>query len=396
MHRALVLGVVAFAIPIPASAAPCDQLGLGDIVYAQVGDTQTNLMKRLGRALRDNQSRPLTLVWKTSGSCSNIELIYESQRIPASTVMSYVPSVAEDPTWTTSSPTLTCEVPAGGVLVDVANSALFNSACTSEPPPATVHLTNGPVQAYVLAVPKASTQKAITFEEAYFVFGLGAAGMVAPWTIETEMFIRTITKSTLLAWAANISVPADKWKGVRHDGSPMVVSSLLGSTNPENAIGILGGEVYDALRDQLNVLAFRARGQYAAYYPDSTATSFDKKNVRDGHYTVWSPTIWMDRVTGTTPTSANARYVIDLLAGRSVSPAPSFDMIDIIASVGLVPDCAMEVQREYEGGPLSLYQPPESCTCKYESIVDSSSCATCSETEPCASGVCRNGFCEVR
>jgi len=57
-----------------------------------------------------------------------------------------------------------------------------------------------------------------------------------------------------------------------------------------------------------------------------------------------------------------------------------------------VPDCAMGVNRSFEGGPLTLYRPTESCTCKYESLVDTSSCATC--TTSCTTGVCRNGFCE--
>ena len=109
--------------------------------------------------------------------------------------------------------------PVAGVVPDIANSALFNSACTSDPPPATVHLTQGPAQAYVLAVPTASSQTAITLEEAYLVFGFGMAGMIAPWTDEAQLFIRTVTKSTLLAWAANLGVPADRWKGVRLDGS---------------------------------------------------------------------------------------------------------------------------------------------------------------------------------
>ena len=54
----------------------------------------------------------------------------------------------------------------------------------------------------------------------------------------------------------------------------------------------------------------------------------------------------------------------------------------------------MRVQRSFDGGPLSLYKPSESCTCKFESIVDSSGCATCDASTPCASGVCRAGYCE--
>ena len=144
-------------------------------------------------------------------------------------------------------------------------------ACANEPPvPDFAQFTNGPIQAYVLAVPKASSQIAITFEEAYFVFGFGPtilasmAGMVAPWLIENELQVRTDTKSTLLAWAANISVEPSKMHGIAN-GSPMVVAGLQNSQNPSAAIGILGAEVYDGARATLNALAFRAKGQYAAY-----------------------------------------------------------------------------------------------------------------------------------
>ena len=392
MARLMISIAIVLAISQPASAAPCD--GLTNPIYAQVGDTQANLMKRLGRALRDNTAKPITLVWITSGSCVNIEVAYRPTKIAAGTSMQYVESVAENGTWTPATANKTCEAPAGGVDVNVANSALFNSECTAETPPTNVALTLGPVQAYVLAVPKASNQTAITFEEAYFVFGFGAAGMVEPWINEAQMFIRTISKSTLLAWAANIGVPKDKWKGVRLDGSPMVVSSLQTSTSPQQAIGILGAEVYESLRDSLFQLAFRAKGQHAAYFPDSTYTARDKKNVRDGHYTVWSPTVWMDQVSGGTPIKPDARYVIDLIAGKTVTPAHNFDMISVISNVGLIPDCAMNVKRSKEGGDLSIYKPAESCVCKYESIVSTSSCQTCTTT--CATGVCRNGFCEVQ
>jgi hypothetical protein len=381
------------ALAHAAEAAPCDTLP--NPIYLQVGDTQLNLMKRLGRALRDNTAKPITLVFVTSGSCTNIQAIYT--RVPITGNMQYIPSQAENGAWTPTSATLTCTAPAAGVVPDIANSALLNSACTPETPPATVHLQQGPVQAYVLAVPVASSQIAISYEEAYFVFGFGAAGMVTPWIDEAQMFIRTVTKSTLLAWGANISVPADKWKGMRFDGSPMVVSALQTSTSPEKAIGILGIEVADAMRSSLRVLAFRAKGQRAAYFPDSTASSRDKQNVRDGHYTVWSPTVWMDTVDAQgNPVKPDARYVIDMIAGRPVTPLPSFTPIQSIAAVGLVPDCAMGVQRSFEGGPLSIYKPAQSCACKYESLVESTTCATCSGTQSCTSGVCRDGYCEVQ
>ncbi|HUJ57413.1 MAG TPA: hypothetical protein VLX92_02940 [Kofleriaceae bacterium] len=391
--RSLIV-IAALSLATPARAATCDTLP--NPIYLQVGDTQTNLMKRLGRALRDNTAMPITLVFTTSGSCVNIDNFY-NHTAAITAAMQYAPSIAENPTWNPATDaTLTCTPPGTGVFPDVGNSALFVGSCTTEQPPATVVLENGPIQAYVMAVPKASSQIAITFEEAYFVFGFGMAGMVTPWIDETQMFIRTTTKSTLLTWAANIAVPGAKWKGVMFDGSPMVVSALQTSTNPEAAIGILGAEVYDADRSFLTELAFRAKDQYAAYFADSTQTSRDKQNIRDGHYTVWSPTVWMYNVDANMqPVNVSAQYVVDMIAGKVVTPAPSFDPTVIVADVGLVPDCAMRVTRTFDGGPLSLYHPAEgSCTCKFLDTVDVSQCATCSDANPCATGVCRGGYCE--
>jgi hypothetical protein len=398
MRSLLVLALLGALAP-HADAADCSTLP--NPIYLQVGDTQVNLMKSLGRALRDNAGKPLTLVFTTSGSCTNINGFYT--QTPITTNFQYVPSMAEDPTWTQSSPTLTCTPPAGGQIPDIGNSALFIASCTNEPPvPDFVQFTNGPVQGYVLAVPKASAAIAITFEEAYFVFGFGPtllaqmAGDIMPWQDENELYVRTNTKSTLLTWAANIAVEPTKWHGQRLDGSPMVVAGLQNSTNPGAAMGILGAEVYDSNRDTLTELAFRAQGQYAAYFADSTSTSRDKKNIRDGHYTVWSPTVWMNKIDPTThqPTNADAQYVIDMIAGKEVTPAPNFDPNVNVAHVGLVPDCAMRVARDFDGGPLRLYHPAESCACKYEATVDTTTCATCDATTPCATGVCRAGYCE--
>jgi hypothetical protein len=222
--------------------------------------------------------------------------------------------------------------------------------------------------------------------------------MISPWNDPMQMFIRTTTKSTLLAWAAQLTIPANKMQGKPEAASTTVVTDLQTSPTPAKAIGILGVEVYDALRSSLNALAYRAKDQYAAYYPDSTASTFDKQNVRDGHYVVWSPTIWMDNVAGTTPTKPDARYVIDLIAGKVVTPQPSFPATDVVAGVGLVPDCAMGVTRDFEQGPLRLYTPAASCTCRYEFVTTGvTSCNHCDATTPCTgTAVCRDSYCEAR
>lgn len=394
LGRALgALGLVALSsVATAALAAPCEDAP-GTKVYMQVGDTQEPLIKALGRALRDNAPNPITIVYVTSGSCTNIDAI--SKDTPFTANMGYIPSTAEDPAWTPAMPPIACQPPTGGKVPDIANSNVFVSACNLTLP-ATIVETHGPVQAYVLAVPEANTtDKAITFEEAYFVFGFGAAGGIQPWLDEAQLFIRTVTKSTLLSWAFNITVPAAKWKGTRLDKSSEVVTGLSTSASPGKALGILGVEVYDANRDKLNVLAYRAKGQQYAYYPDSTASSTDKKNVRDGHYTVWSPTIYMAKGSGGAVTNPAAAYVINMIAGRSVTPAPAFNPVALIVGAGIIPDCAMRATRDAEGGLLRPYAPPESCTCAYEKLATgTSSCQTCTTT--CATGTCRGGFCEER
>ncbi len=380
-------------------------------IYMQTGDTQLNLLKHLGRAMRDNTAMPATMVFTTSGSCPNIDLMYNHN--PATGIagtMQYVPSTAEDPTWNpATSATLTCTLPAGvATFPDIGNSALFNEACPTGVggPPVTVKNTRGPVQGYVMAVPEASNEHVITYEEAYFVFGFGATnGMVMPWTDPLQVMIRTSTKSTQVAWAFQLGIPAAKMMGVSQPNSTGANSVVNGGTagyglltapNPEKAIGLLGMEVYDALRSTLNILAYRAPDQYAAYYPDSTAAAFDKQNVRDGHYVPWSPTIWMEFVTGTTPNNPLADYIIDIIAGQPVTPAPNFVITDIEATVGAVPDCAMGVTRDVEQGPLRVYHPATSCVCRFEYVTTGiTSCDHCDATTPCATGVCRDNYCEA-
>jgi hypothetical protein len=395
----LVFSVLVGSVLLPSqrASAQVDCATLQNPLYLQVGDTQEPLMKELGRALR-NADAPITLIYVTSGSCTNVEALYTG--VPITKNPLYVPSAAEDATWTPQKPGVECKIAAGGHPVELANSALFVSSCSPNPPPAGIKLFQGPVQGYGFVVPKQSSQRAITAEEAYFAFGFGERGMVTPWSNESQMFIRTVTKSTLLTLAATVHVPAAQWRGMRFDKSSEVQSALLASPAPEQAIGLLGVELFDRNRDKLTLLAFRAFQQRYAYFPDSTATSFDKRNLRDGHYVPWSPTVWLTKVDESgVPTNANARYVIDLILANEVTPKPKFEPIDIAISVGLVPDCAMGVTRAYEAGELSLYQPAEPCGCYFEAKATGkapSACVACDATKPCATGACRHGYCESR
>jgi hypothetical protein len=378
----------------PALAGLCS--ALPNPVYIQAGDTQEPLLKALGQKLRASTVNPVTIIYYLSGSCTNITAMYGGTKLTVNP--SYVPSQTEVPGWDPSQPSPTCTIDPNGVALDLANSNVFVSACTTMAAPAGVGSFQGAIQPYVFVVPTASTQQAITAETAYFVFGFGATDQVMPWNDPNFMFIRASTKSTLVSMAANIHVPAGKWQGTVEASSTAVVNAVATSTSPEKTIGILGAEVYDQNRSTLKALAFRTFQQHHAYYPDSTSARRDKQNLRDGHYVIWSPTVYLGPVDGTGALlNPRAQYVVDLITNRTATPTPDFDPLATVVSVGLVPDCAMKVTRSQEGGDLSLYSPAAPCGCSFESKVGTApaSCVACTSDATCNGGKCRFGYCEA-
>jgi hypothetical protein len=394
-------------------------------VYIESGDTQEQLLKTLGRKLRDSAN--ITLAFQLTGSCTLSPNLYNATAIPANTNMLYIPSTAEDASWTPANAERTCTTSAS-TPPNLGISALFPSSCAGlSAPPAGIGSFIGPIQAYTFIVPTAefATQTSISAEEAYYAFGDGVNNPVTyngspEWNVPSEFFLRPATKSTLVATALNIGLTAKEMTLVTADGgtsdgrnleaaSTGVLSAVEVATSPQ-AIGILGSEVYDANRGKgVNVLAFQAFGESAAYYPDSTTSSFDKQNLRDGHYTLWSPTVYIAPVDASgSPSNAAVKYLIDLVLGNPGATPPNgltdggtpVDGLGAIVSVGLTPSCAMQVQRSGDGTALTSYAPTSPCTCTFLSKVPGSaplpaSCVACSSSSPCATGTCVNGYCEV-
>ena len=379
----------------------------GTVVYIESGDTQENLLKNLGRHLRDTAD--ITLAFNLAGSCTLTSDMFGASKIVKNGTLKYIPSTAEDAAWTPSMPEPTCTTGADGVSIDLAISALFVESCGLGAPPAGLDLVQGPIQAYTFIVPIASTQNAIWAEEAYYAFGFGSQNPLAPtydpWNDEGFLFIRAATKSTLVATAKNVALPPNKWKGVVEPASSDVVTAVSSSTQPEATRGILGAEVYDGNRSTgIKTLAFQAFSQNAAYYPDSTSSTFDNQNVRDGHYTLWSPTVYLTPVDSHhVPTNPAVKYISDLVLGNAVTKAPSggaaFDGLADVVKVGLIPECAMSVTRNVDGGDLSPFSPDTSCACYYLSRIPGASgvpsgCTVCTSDQQCGGGVCSHGFCE--
>jgi hypothetical protein len=371
-------------------------------LYVMSGDTQVPILKALGKALRQDTANPITLAWFATGSCTIIDAVYN--KTPLKQNLSYIPS---DPSWDPNTGTVpTCTPAAAGVPVQLGIPIVFPESCTTATPPATTRAYKGPVQSFVFVVPSASTARAISAAEAYLTFGFGAAGMVSPWLDPMFYFVRPATKGTQVSLGAMIGVPAAKWKGQPIDQSTAVASMVAASSAPDKTIGILGAEIYDSAsnRAALRSLSFQGTfpgaAQTSGYLPDTTATAFDKRNVRDGHYLGWSHVFYLISTdTDGVPVEPRVARVADILTGSPTVTLPAgLDPLALVAGKGLVPICAMNVERDAEGGPLTTYQSADPCGCAYEAAVGTapSSCVTCTSAANCTSDqTCRHGYCEA-
>jgi hypothetical protein len=299
----------------------------------------------------------------------------------------------------------TCTLPAGS-KADMGVSDVFTEVCTGGPKPANVIDVQGPIQSMLFVVPAMSQQKALVAEEGYFVFGFGTAGYmgatVAPWADQTKFAIRNSGSGTQQMISRAVGLTADQMKGMDAGGSTQVLTALTTANatpaTAEPAIGILSSDVYDVHRDVLKSLAFQAFKQKHAYYADSSTTSTDKRNVRDGHYNVWGP-IHLVAKTGADGKTAKTQ-VQDFIDYFSLKkPLMGVKMIDVITDAHVVPQCAMKVKRDVEMGPLAPSTPAAgtACGCYFEEHLKagSSGCTACTDNSTCTGGkTCSNGFCE--
>ena len=391
-----------------ARAADCTTVATdpSTIVYVAGSSALRPLLKTLGPQLAA-QAAPnnYTIVYLGSGSCDGVNGIVDgSFKIAAGKSPTYYPSTYTDPT----QPEPTCSISTATAL-DLGISDVFVPTCTGAATPANVGDFLGPAQAMAFVVPSASTQTAITAEEAYVLWGFGGTATSgsttltsSPWIDQTVQFKRPDSSGTKRILAGVIGVPFSKWKGTEKAGSGDVFNAVSTSTSPEATIGILGMDYLDQgnNRSSVKALALASYGQKYAYYPDSTQSARDKRNVRDGHYGGLGYAHLIAAVDSTgAATKPGPKYVIDLLTDKVAFPA-GFDAVTVIGKkAGLVPQCAMKVKRTAEGGDLSPFDSPRPCGCQFESLFGTppASCVSCTSSSTCASGgTCRGGYCEAK
>lgn len=411
---ATILGGLLLASGARAQVAPpCDDLpdeaGADTIpkLYIENGDTQEPLVQRLGRKLMAAADDKLRIIYRNRPTCLLRDDLFSSTKMIAVTDGAQVRTVKYVPV-DPNAPIVECAVPSvasdpAAREIELGIGATFLSSCDDTAAPPGVTVASGPVQAYGFVANPLSSEVAITAEEGYLAFGFpDGEGDAKPWTVQNLRFKRGNTASTTLVMSAAIGLLPSDMNAESPDSSTsdILAGKVIASrSNPNAALGILGTELYDAKyreNGQLKLLAFKGFGQRYAYFPDSKSTTFDKQNVRDGHYLPWAPTPYIFK---TEPAGSNARRLFELVMGtRAVADV---DGLEAVIASGLVPECAMKVMRDSEGGDLRLFRDPKTCHCYFERSVTNGStpagtCAPCSSDDgPCGGGKCNFGFCEA-
>lgn len=387
----LLFGLLLTALPNVSRAQPlCDSLPRP--VIGVGGSASKPLLARLGRRLAGTPS-PITLAYASPGACFGITPYVDGA--PITGTASY---------WLADGTEQTCRLPTAGIAPDFGMMGTQATLCSGVTAiPAGIGEFRGPVTGWNILVPTESSQTSISAEALYFIYGFGPTGGVSPWTVPGQIFGRNDTSAAQIAVAVAIGVPPSRFVCAT-TGQPCIdvrtnsamITALDTATNPEAAIGFVSSEVADASRAAVRTLAYQHFGQSCGYWPDSTATAFDKANIRDGHYYLWSPYRFFTPVDAAGRISdADTREVIGYFTGETPATA-AVPILDDVIDNGTIPECAMRVWRDNDLAPLYSYAPTDPCTCYYEQhATGSTTCATCSASSPCATGTCRRGFCEV-
>lgn len=382
-----------------------DCSALPNPVYFPATTLLESLLSKVSPVLADASimgKDQMTVIHFPLSSCISYE-VQKDQSALTGTGIYYLPNGTQ----------ATCEMPTGSPTpADLSAMDVGGATCLGgEAPPADLTEYPSHVETLGFVVPRNSSQTAITATEAYYMLKFGGAEgqKVEPWTDPNFVFVRNPGSSTQLTIGANVGIQGTMWNGdlKGHQGSGDVRDEVIAENttgNAEKVIGILNSSKWEAALADMRVLAFQPFNQcIGAVFPDSTSTSRDKRNVRDGHYPIWTNLRYIVRtdVNGDAVSSngnaaaARVDRFVELMTG--VASVDGLEIAQSVIETGNIPTCAMKVKRDVDGGPMSEFSHPAPCECLFleENGVDSG-CTTCENDDVCGTGTCRFGFCESR
>jgi hypothetical protein len=373
-----------------------------------------------------------TVIYLGAGSCLGVNAMLQGYPLVTNgkTATYYDPQLSGG--GTVQSGTCTVDLPAK--VPDLGISDVFPTTCdpqlVTQGLPGNLRDFTGPIQVMEMVVPVKSTQTSISSQAAYMVWGFGANSGVQPWTDPTFLLQRSATSGTENMIGTAIGLPPSQyvWHGVKNGTSSNVLAALtnigkglledggtpsspLTQANIDSTLAILASDVADSNRMLLKPLALQDVGESCGWFPDSTQTAFDKKNVRDGHYPIWGPSHFLAYVDANgNPVNQQVKTLIDALNGENTQVLQTLDVIQFYATSHIIPQCAMHVSRSSDGQDYASFAPATSCSCYYDleatGQVDHSQCVSCTSNADCKNapnnatvcvlqfGIPPVGFCE--
>jgi hypothetical protein len=403
VHRlpsACLLGLATLGLGLPSGTARAeDCVKLQNPVLGIGGSAATNLIKRLATRLAA-ATPPITVVYSDTGACNAMTALVQN-----------TPLAGTGKIWDANGVESTCTFPSGSTtLADWGAMAQEATTCQGiDKLPDTVGDYEGPISGFSLIVPNASSEYAISAEAIYYLYGFGAGTGhdVAPWTNPAAIGTRTTTSAAglLLAKAAGIPLsrplaylPANDVKTNQGAVDFITATSPAAVANPSSALAFCSTETADANRAKVRTLAFKASGQDCAHFPDSTATSSDKKNLREGRYFLWNAHHFFARLNAQKQiANPNVAKFINIFTSKERLPGQE-TYIELLIANGNVPECAMKVTRDGDMGPLASFQPDNPCHCYFDQkTTGQTACKACTIDSDCNAGSsCSHGYCEVK
>ncbi|MEY4578505.1 MAG: hypothetical protein RL701_3208, partial [Pseudomonadota bacterium] len=166
---------LASSSPVSAQNLKCEDLPK-PIVYGVGGSAQSPLFSKLGAALAASKEAPLTVVYAAPGACFAMDAFKpdESQRYILKGTAKYTLADKTEKT---------CDLPTAGVDAAFGSMQVGPTLCAGvEKLYDGLGDFEGPISTTNFIVPLMSSENSISAEAAYFVFGWGPSGEVAPWT----------------------------------------------------------------------------------------------------------------------------------------------------------------------------------------------------------------------
>jgi hypothetical protein len=405
---------VSFGLSGAAQAQNVDCTTLPNAVHGIGGSAGTAFIRNLAKALAA-AGEETTVVYADTGACDAMTWLVLKPNDGLTKAAKY---------WNeTTGVEGTCTYPSGSKqLADWGSMAQDATTCQGIAAlPNTVADWIGPISSMSVVAPVASANQAISADALYYIYGFGPGKGhdVGPFTKPASLASRSTVSAAglLFALAANLPLSRALYGSNLTDRPQQNVQTNQGAidyitseasavADPDSALGFCSTETVEAgnNRSKVRTLAFQARGQDAAWFPDSTDTASDKKNVREGRYWFWGTHHYFVRTNASGEVlNQRAKSFGEYFSGKRPLPG-SKAFFDVVLETNVIPQCAMKVARSKDMGPLSPYSPDEPCGCFFDDkkgfdhgctacdSADGTKDAACPEEAP----VCRHKFCEVK